>query len=200
MNSPQVRGSGKKLFQRAYPILVFLTLISWLIPRRACEAALVLLRNFPGFLGLGLRYVLLARLAKQCGQCVAVFEGVHLKSLHSISFGNNVSIHCMTYLDGQGSVTIGDDVSIAHGVSILSFEHDFTLEGVMTRDAPLVPSPVVIGDNVWIGCGVRILSGVSIGSGTVVGAGSVVAKSLGESIVAAGIPAREIKPIIKRVA
>lgn len=55
-------------------------------------------------------------------------------------------------------------------------------------------APIIIGDNVFIGWGSIILPGVSIGSNCVIGAGSVVTKNVPEGMVAAGNPAKVIRP------
>lgn len=58
-----------------------------------------------------------------------------------------------------------------------------------------IVKPITVGDNVFIGYGSIILPGVTIGSNVVIGAGSVVSRDIPDNCVAAGIPARIIKPI-----
>ena len=55
--------------------------------------------------------------------------------------------------------------------------------------------PIRIGDNVWIGFDTCILPGVTIGTGAVVGARSVVTEDIPPYMIAAGNPARPIKPV-----
>ena len=59
----------------------------------------------------------------------------------------------------------------------------------------MIPSPVVIGDNVWIGAHSTILAGVTVGKNAVIAAGSVVTKNVPENAVVAGVPAKVIKNI-----
>ncbi len=54
---------------------------------------------------------------------------------------------------------------------------------------------IVIADNVWIAGQSVILKGVHIAKNSVVGMRSVVAKNVGENIVVAGNPAREVNNI-----
>ena len=54
---------------------------------------------------------------------------------------------------------------------------------------------IVLEDDVWLATGVTVLKGVTIGHGTIVGAGSVVTSDLPPMVLAAGAPARVIKPI-----
>jgi acetyltransferase-like isoleucine patch superfamily enzyme len=60
-------------------------------------------------------------------------------------------------------------------------------------DAPA--RPVRIADNVWLGFDVCVLPGCTIGEGSIVGARSVVAGDIPSYVVAAGNPARVIRPL-----
>lgn len=185
---------GRDIFSFSRPIIFVMTGLFRLFPRVVCVFMLTLLRNFPGIMGIGMRYVLLRRLTPQCGECVAVYEGVYLKNLHNITIGNNVSFHSMSYIEGWGGIVIGDDVSIAHAVSLVSVEHDYAPSGNI-RDNALIKEPIRVGNNVWIGCGARILGGVAIGSGSVIGAGAVVIADVPEGVIVGGVPARLIKEV-----
>jgi acetyltransferase-like isoleucine patch superfamily enzyme len=139
--------------------------------------------------------MLVARLAMKCGDNVAVFEGVYLFQLETLSIGNNVSIHQMCYLSAAGGIFIGDDVAIAHATTIMSTEHNYSDLLLPIREAGCQAATVTIGNDVWIGAGVRILAGVTIGEHVVVGAGAVVVRDLPARSVAGGVPARVIKTI-----
>lgn len=56
-------------------------------------------------------------------------------------------------------------------------------------------APVNIGAHVWIGMGCIILKGVTIGDGAIVGAGSVVTRDIPPRTLAAGVPARVVRPL-----
>jgi len=84
-------------------------------------------------------------------------------------------------------VTIGDDVTIAHGAYILA--HDASTKRALgyTRIGL-----VTIGDRVFIGARAIIHPGVTIGSDCIIGSGAVVTKDVPTGTVVAGNPARHI--------
>ena len=97
-------------------------------------------------------------------------------------------------LSCSGGVSIGNNVAIGHGTSIISTNHGFADHDTPINYQPVLEAPVTIGNNVWIGARVVILAGVSIADGTVVAAGAVVSKSVTEpDMVVGGVPARIIK-------
>lgn len=55
--------------------------------------------------------------------------------------------------------------------------------------------PIIIKDKSWIGFKSIILKGVTIGEGAVIGAGSVVTKDIPDYTIAAGNPAKIIRPL-----
>jgi len=191
---------GRQLFSAIRPLLTASVVVLRCVPRSACEVLFALTRNVPTKMGMALRYIFVARLARRCGECVSVHEGVYLLHLENAEFGDHISIHPLCYLDAYGGLLIGSHVSIAHNATLMTTEHDFMLEGVATRDAPVHSAPVELGDNVWVGCGARILAGISIGEGAVIGAGAVVTHDVPAATVAAGVPARVLKTISRRAA
>jgi len=186
---------GRDLFQRLRPVLRTGIAVLSILPTRLCEIALDLFRHIPTKLGIGIRYMLVARLARTCGDNVAIFEGVHLFKLGNTSIGSNVSIHQMCYVDATGGLKIGSNVAIAHATTIMTSEHDYSRPLITTRDADGFLAPVEIEDDVWVGAGVKILSGTTIGAHSVIGAGAVVTKDVSESSLMVGVPARRIKRI-----
>lgn len=54
---------------------------------------------------------------------------------------------------------------------------------------------VTLEDNVWIGDGATVCKGVTIGCNSIVGAGSVVAGDIPCNVIAAGNPAKALKPL-----
>jgi acetyltransferase-like isoleucine patch superfamily enzyme len=189
------RARGRVLFARFRRPLRLGVAFFHLIPRPACAVLLSILRFVPTVIGMALRYVLVARLAKSCGDNVAIFEGAYLFDLESLSIGHNVSIHEMCYISAAGGIAIGNDVGIGHGTTIMSTEHEYADRSLSIRESGSRPVQVTIGDDVWIGAGCRILAGVTLARHTVIGAGAVVVRDIPAHSVAVGVPARVIRTI-----
>ena len=62
------------------------------------------------------------------------------------------------------------------------------------KKVKLIKKPVIIGDNVEIGSNAVILPGVEIGNNSTIGAGAVVVENIPPNSIAAGVPAKVIKP------
>ena len=86
------------------------------------------------------------------------------------------------------SVTIGNNVIINDGVTILTGSHD-----VNDEHFQLKCKPVTIGNYAWICTGAMILPGVTVGDGGVVAAGAVVARDVPPYHVVAGNPAKVVR-------
>ncbi|MCK1422397.1 acyltransferase [Bradyrhizobium sp. 182] len=106
------------------------------------------------------------------------------------------------------SVTIGDDVIMSWGITIV--DHDSHSIDWMDRRNDvrewaagrknwdkIAHAPVVIFNRAWIGFNVSILKGVSIGTGAVIGACSVVTRDIPPYSLAVGNPAKVIRVLGK---
>jgi len=191
----QHRLRGRDLFRRLRPFLQVGTTFLAVLPRSLCEIALDFFRHIPTKLGIAIRYMFVARLARSCGDNVAIFEGVHLFRIGNMQIGDNVSIHQMCYIDAAGGLKIGSDVAIAHATTIMTTDHDYSNPLVTTRDAECFLAPVEIEDDVWVGAGVRILSGITIRAHSVIAAGAVVTKDVSGNSLMVGVPARRVREI-----
>ena len=117
---------GREKFQKAKPLILFLSKLYQCFPKRIRIKLLEHYREKKGIKGLVLRYALLKTIAEYCGDNVSIHPGVYLLHPQGLSIGNNVSVHPMCYLDATGGIEIGNDVSIAHGCTILSTTHTYT--------------------------------------------------------------------------
>ena len=120
----------------------------------------------------------------------------------SINIGNNCDLNGSS-ITAYRSVTIGNRVQI--GAAGLITDTDLhPLDPALRRDQiegrpypidAVQKAPIVIEDDVWLGYGVLVLKGVRIGQGSIIGAGSVVTQDIQARCVAAGNPAKFIKPL-----
>lgn len=98
-----------------------------------------------------------------------------------INSGANISVF--------SALTIGDDAVIGENVSIRDADNH------ALDDRPGGAQPTVIGNHVWIGMNATILKGVRIGDGAVIGAGAVVTRDVPAGMLAAGVPAKPVRPV-----
>ena len=120
-----------------------------------------------------------------------------------ITVGNNSYIG-KSHLVCHSEITIGDDVVISWGVTIVDHDSHSTKWSERAHDIAdwhqgrknwthVSIAPVTIGNKVWIGFNAIVLKGVTIGDGAVVGAGAVVTKDVPPYTIVAGNPARIIR-------
>lgn len=141
------------------------------------------------------RYLWLRRTAASCGIGAFIGPYVEFKHPERLVLGERVSIHRWCFVDAGGGLKIGDDVAIAHSVSLISVSHTYTDPKIPIKRQPTRKGQIVISDDVWIGAGARLLCGVRVGSRVIIGANSVVSKDILVSGVYAGAPAKMIKAL-----
>lgn len=135
--------------------------------------------------------------------------------LRGAKIGKRVIIYPRVWIAPGNNLELGDDVSLAKGVLIITRDGgkltigDRTIVGFDTKfitsnhEIPPIgksifyggsnPSDIVIGTDAWIGANCFITAGVTIGNGAVVGAGSIVTKDVEENTIVAGVPAKLIR-------
>ncbi|MBQ8043126.1 MAG: acyltransferase, partial [Clostridia bacterium] len=103
--------------------------------------------------------------------------------------GKNFKFYCN--MPGEPYfVEIGNDVTIAFGVDLLTHDNSVIKCNINATD---YFGRIIIGDDCFIGAKSTILPGVILGNRTIVGTGSIVTKSFPEgNVVIAGNPARVI--------
>jgi acetyltransferase-like isoleucine patch superfamily enzyme len=109
-----------------------------------------------------------------------------------IQIGRGTYIGERTELNSEVSIRVGDDCQISWDVLILDSDHH-------TIDGNEKAMPVTIGSNVWIAARASVLKGVTIGSGAVIATGAVVTSDIAPGYLAAGVPARAVRPVTWRV-
>lgn len=92
-------------------------------------------------------------------------------------------------------ITIGDDVKITDGVTILTHGYDWSVLSNVYHEMLGSSGKVTIGNNVFIGMKTTILKGVTIGNNVIIGANAVVNKDIPDNTVYAGNPAKFIMTV-----
>ncbi|MFT7246611.1 MAG: acetyltransferase-like isoleucine patch superfamily enzyme [Candidatus Azotimanducaceae bacterium] len=108
----------------------------------------------------------------------------------------NIGDHCLicpgVRIDSGSQITIGDNCMFAASSYITDSDWHDIYDRTKTVGTSL---PVILGDNVWIGDGAKVCKGVTIGDNSVIGAGAIVTSDIPANSIAAGNPARVIKPL-----
>jgi len=95
----------------------------------------------------------------------------------------------------RGNITIGDRVSIAPRVTLVTSSHPN--QSQIRSVAPVSQGAIVIEEDAWLGTGCVVLPGVRIGRGAVIGAHSVVHQDVAPLHVVAGQPARTVRELTR---
>jgi maltose O-acetyltransferase len=109
-----------------------------------------------------------------------------------LRIGTNCVFGKRVILEFAEVMTIGDRVSLADGVVILTTTHE--LGPKEHRAGMMVRHPVVIGNDVSIGEESIVLPGAILGDGARVMPHSVVNSKVAAGVTVSGIPARPVRP------
>ena len=109
--------------------------------------------------------------------------------------GVKIGDNCRIYIRDFGSepwlITIGNKVTITHGVRFINHDGSTWLIEDHKGRRQLFRR-IQIGNNVFVGMNSIILPGIKIGNNVVVAAGSVLTKSVPDNTIVGGNPARYI--------
>lgn len=126
------------------------------------------------------------------------FEGTAVRIELVTLPGGKLTIGERTYVNYGTNISSAKSVQIGTGCAIgqycIIMDNDYHQVGNLDR----MPEsrPVFIGDRVWLGARVIVLPGSHIGDDAVIGANSVVRGSIPAGMIAAGVPARIIRPVL----
>jgi acetyltransferase-like isoleucine patch superfamily enzyme len=122
------------------------------------------------------------------GKRLWVGRGLRLLCHGNMNLGERCALGDFVRIGNHANISIGDDFLGSTGLHLDSGTHD-----------PVTLQPdgreIRIGKRVWCGINVTILAGVTIGDDVVIGAGSVVIADIPPNVIAAGVPARVIRPL-----
>jgi maltose O-acetyltransferase len=110
----------------------------------------------------------------------------------SFALGERSIVLSDSHIDCSAPVTIGRRTHVGRRAQLFTHTHDVSRRDVPVLDAPIVSSPITIGDDVMLFSDVVVLAGVTIGDGAIVAVRSVVTRDVPPYAKVAGTPARQI--------
>lgn len=123
------------------------------------------------------------------------FINLYRGSFKNLQIGKNCFIGDECLLDMADKIVIGDNVTLAERVLVLTHLNVGFGDHPLQKPFPSFHKPVTFKDGCFIGANSTILSGVTIGNGSMVGAASLVNKDIEPRTVCAGVPAKIIRKL-----
>jgi acetyltransferase-like isoleucine patch superfamily enzyme len=152
---------------------------------------------------------------RQAGSTIELGDGLHMRSWtasnplapnHPMVLATRragavlkVGAHCQftgATLVAAERLEIGDRVIVGANATLVDTDfHPLSVEERRRDFNAGATAPLFVEDDVFIGTGALILKGVRLGRGSVIGAGSVVTSDVPPGMIAAGNPARPLRPV-----
>jgi len=131
---------------------------------------------------------LLSLFGAKIGDQVEIKPCVNIKYPWHLTIGNEVWIGENVWIDCLVPVTIGNNVCISQGVTLLTGSHNYK-----KTSFDLITGSITIEDGVWIGAGAIVNHGITAASHSVLTGGSVATKNMEAYAVYQGNPAQKIR-------
>ena len=135
-----------------------------------------------------IKVFLLRIFGAKIGSKVEIKPCVNIKYPWQLTIGNNVWIGENVWIDSLVMITIGSNVCLSQGATLLTGSHNYKKS---TFD--LMTGNVILEDGVWIGAGAIVNLGVTASSHAVLSSGSVATKNLEAWSVYQGNPAIKVR-------
>ena len=146
---------------------------------------------------------------------IIIGGGTHIGGMLFITgYGGNISIGENCYIGEHSkiwsaeSISIGNDVLISHGVTVMDtnaheINHKLRADGYINLHkvgdkylkGRVITKAIVIEDHVWIGFNCIVMKGVTIGKGAIIAGGAVVTKDVEAFTMVGGNPAKVLKKL-----
>jgi len=131
-----------------------------------------------------------------CMAGIAVGEGscvvgpIHIGKA-SLTIGKHSWVGHDLFIEGNGSVSIGDNVDVAPWVVFSTGGHE--IGAAQRRAGSGLTFEQRVGDGTWIGIRSLFVNGVTVGDSCVVAGGAVVTSDVAQNTLVGGVPAHVIR-------
>jgi acetyltransferase-like isoleucine patch superfamily enzyme len=156
-----------------------------------------ILRNWPGFEGIVLRYLFLKCTTKKLAGFCWISRGCTIVNSYGLSIGKNFATNQNVLIDALGGIEIGDNTGIGPNCVIIAQEHSMLSKEDSAGRRAYKKKSIKIGSNVWIGSNCFIKAGVTIGDYAVIGACSNVITDVPANGRVIGSPARPYVEVMR---
>ncbi|MDD4319306.1 MAG: acyltransferase [Candidatus Peribacteraceae bacterium] len=136
-----------------------------------------------------------ARIGRESVLHACSFFNIYRGGFRMLQTGHHCFIGDECLFDLAGQITLGDHVTLAERVTVLTHMNVGFHDHPLQPHFPPVLKHVSIGDGSFIGANVTILPGVTIGRGSFIGASSLVREDVPDGMVVAGVPARVLRSV-----
>jgi len=136
----------------------------------------------------GIKNALLRLFGAKIGAEVEIKPCVNIKYPWLLTIGNEVWIGEGVWIDNLVMVTIGSNVCLSQGVTILTGSHNYKKSSF-----DLFTGHVILEDGVWLGAGSIVNLNVTAASHSVLSSGSVATKNLEPYSIYQGNPAIKVR-------
>lgn len=125
------------------------------------------------------------------GSCVV--GPVHIGTAARLDIGRHTWVGHDCFVEGNGSVAIGDNVDIAPQVVFSTGGHE--IGPVERRAGAGARFSQMVCDGTWVGIRCTFVNSVTIGKSSVIAAGAVVVRDVDPDTLVGGVPARVIREL-----
>ena len=123
---------------------------------------------------------------------VRIDRGVRILATNHavVKIGARSRIGLYSVLNGGDSIDVAENCLISGFVYLQTSMHRTTNPNLDIADQGYDHDQITIGNGAWLGAHVVVMPGCTIGARAVVGSNAVVTRSVGDSVIVAGVPAR----------
>ena len=123
------------------------------------------------------------------------FFNLYRRGLSGLVVGDEAFLGDECLLDLAEGIVLGDQVTLAERVLILTHTNVGYEDHPLQRHFPASASPVRIESGSFVGANATLLPGITVGAGSFVAAGAVVSADVPPRTLVAGVPARHVRAL-----